>query len=233
VIGTHRTDGTRSSSYGYGMAIFRDRADAARRLARALHHVRGTNLLVLGIPRGGVPIAAEVARALSAELDIIVARKAGAPEQPELALGAVTSDGVRFTNADVIRSLELTVDEVDASFARAALEAQSREQRLRGGRAKPEIEGRTVIVVDDGLATGATLRAAIHSVRRSRPARLIAAVPVGSPETCEEVRHDVDELVCLERPEFFLAIGQFYDSFPQVSDDEVRLILKGEPVAAR
>ncbi len=215
------------------MATFRDRADAARRLVRALAHVSGSHVLVLGIPRGGVPIAAEVARALTAELDIIVARKAGVPEQPELALGAVTSDGIRFTNADVIRSLGLTAPEVEASFARAALEAQSREERLRGDRAKPKIEGRTVIVVDDGLATGATLRAAIRSVRRSRPARLIAAVPVGSPETCDEMRHEVDELVCLERPEFFLAIGQFYDSFPQVSDDEVRSILKGEPVAAR
>jgi putative phosphoribosyl transferase len=217
--------------YGKSMAIFHDRADAGRRLARALRHLRGGDLLVLGIPRGGVPIAAEVAHALSAELDIIVARKAGAPDQPELALGAVTSDGIRFSNADVIGSLGLTAGEVAASFAQAAGEAGSREERLREGRAKPKIEGRTVLLVDDGLATGATLRAAIRSVRRSRPARLIAAVPVGSPKTCEVVRHEVDELVCPERPELFFGIGQFYDSFPQVSDDEVRSILKGEPVA--
>ena len=205
---------------------FVDRTAAGIRLAAALTRYRGSNALVLGIPRGGVPVAAEVARALDAELDVIVARKAGVPDDPELALGAVTSDGTRFVNDDLIGGLGLSQEAVDGAFEKAAREAREREERFRGGRTKPKLRDRTVIVVDDGVATGATMLAALRSVRGASPARLVAAVPVGAPETCDLVAREVDELVCLERPAYFVAVGQFYESFPQVSDEQARELLR-------
>jgi putative phosphoribosyl transferase len=205
---------------------FVDRTAAGIRLAAALTRYRSVNALVLGIPRGGVPVAAEVARGLGAQLDVIVARKAGVPGDPEVALGAVTSDGARFANDDLIEGLGLSTDGVGAAFEKAAREAREREDRFRGGRPMPKMRDRTVIVVDDGMATGATMLAAVRSVRRAKPARLVAAVPVGAPETCELLANEVDDLVCLERPASFRAVGQFYEWFPQVTDEEARELLE-------
>ena len=213
------------------MALFRDRADAGERLAAALRPFAGPDVLVLGIPRGGVPVAAKVAAALGGELDVIVARKAGAPGNRELALGAVTSDGTRYVNDDVVRSLAVTSAELNAAFATASREAAERERRLRGPRATPKVHGRTVIVVDDGIATGATVRAAVRSIRKGRPRRLLVAAPVGALESCGEIESEVDELVCLERPASFFGVGQFYDSFPQVPDEDVQRLLDRSAVA--
>jgi len=177
------------------MALFRDRADAGARLATALQGFRGPDVLVLGIPRGGVPVAAIVAHALGGELDIIVARKAGAPGNPELAIGAVTPDGTRDVNDDVVQALAVTAAELDDAFTTASREAAERERRFRGTRPKPKLHGRTVIVVDDGIATGATIRAAIRSIRKSRPSRLVIAVPVGAPESCAENENEVARAV--------------------------------------
>ena len=203
-----------------------DRTAAGVRLAAALTRYRGVNALVLGIPRGGVPVSAEVARALGAQLDVIVARKAGVPGEPEVALGAVTSDGARFVNDDLIGGLGLSTDAVDAAFEKAAREARERDDRFRGGRPMPKMRDRTVIVVDDGIATGATMLAAVRSVRKAKPARLVAAVPVGAPDTCELLANEVDDLVCLERPPLFMAVGQFYEHFPQVTDEQARQLLE-------
>jgi putative phosphoribosyl transferase len=204
---------------------FLDRRDAGVRLAEQLGAHRGANTLVLGIPRGGVPVAAEVARALDAELDVIVARKLGAPMQPELAVGAVTADGTRCLNEDIARALGLGGAELARAAAEAMAEAARRERRFRRGAAAPDPTGRTVILVDDGLATGATMRAAARSVRRRRPARLVIAVPVGAPEACEAMRAEADEVVCLARPEPFWAVGTHYVDFGQTTDEEVERLL--------
>lgn len=179
---------------------------------------------MLGIPRGGVTVAAEVAHHLGAELDIVIARKLGAPGNPELALGAVTANGGRYVNEALVRELDVTDERLDAEIARQTAEASDRERRLRSAAPAP-IEGRVVIVVDDGLATGATMRAALRSVRRARPKRLVAAVPVGVPDTCADIARECDELVCLERPELLFAVGSWYQRFDQVSDGEVRALL--------
>ena len=204
---------------------FATRARAGALLARKLARYTGRDVLVLGIPRGGVPVAAAIAAALGAELDVAVARKLGAPYHPELAIGAITADGTTYLNPDLVRHLGITTDYL-ASVQRAELaEARRREARFRGARPRPRIEGRTVIVVDDGLATGATMRAAVEAVRRKHPARLIVAVPVGSREACAAMRAVADEIVCLAEPEPFPGVGLHYRSFPQLEDDEVIRIL--------
>ncbi len=216
------------------MKPFRDRTDAGRRLAKALERYRVPRPLVLGIPRGGVPVAAEVARALGTELDVIVARKAGAPGDPELAIGAVTPDGARYVNDDLVGGLGITKAQLEATFARAEREAREREERFRGGREGPRLRGRVVIVVDDGIATGATFRAALRSVRRGHPERLIAAAPVGAPGTHDALRGEADDLVVLDEPPRFSGVSQFYEQFPQVSDAEVSALLRrAEEVTAR
>lgn len=212
-------------SRGRGLR-FVDRADAGRTLAMDLNHYQGQNVLVLGIPRGGVPVAAEVAKALEAELDVIVARKLGAPGQPELAIGAVTANGGRFLNDDVINAIGVRKEYLEEVTEAEMTEAHSREERFRGGRPPVAIQGRTVIVVDDGLATGATMRASVRSVRKHEPAWLVAAIPVGSQEACAALRHEVDEFVCLYEPEAFGAVGYYYDNFEPTLDDEVREILQ-------
>lgn len=213
------------------MSVFRDRADAARRLAAALRAIRGADVLVLGLARGGVPIAAEIADELGGELDVIAACKAGAPGNPELALGAAASDGARYVNDDVVQALGIAPAELEAALQAAGHEAKERERRFRGTRRARRIRGRVVILADDGVATGATLRAAIRSVQKEHPRRLVVAVPVGAPESCAEIERTVDELVCLERPKLFFGVGQFYDSFPQVDDEEVRRLLSRTAVA--
>ncbi|MEW6268033.1 MAG: phosphoribosyltransferase family protein [Thermodesulfobacteriota bacterium] len=207
-------------------ALFEDRRDAGVALARSLARHRGENVLVLGIPRGGVPVAAEVARALEADLDVVVARKLGAPDSPELAIGAVTANGGRYLNDDIIAELGVPASYVERVTAEQRAEAQRRERRFRGPNAMSEMRGRTVIVVDDGLATGATMRAAVRSVRRRKPARLIAAVPVGAAESCAALRKEVDELVCPHERADFGAVGFYYRNFEPTEDDEVQRILR-------
>lgn len=206
---------------------YRNRAEAGSHLAGVLRAVAGADALVLGIPRGGVPVAAEVARALGAELDIIVARKLGAPRQPELAIGAVTSNGGLFIDHELVRDLGVPDAYLDDVAQRESAVARDREVRFRGGRPSPRIGGRTVIVVDDGLATGATMRAAVRSVRKQHPARLIVAVPVGSDEACSLLAREADEVVCPLMPSPFYAVGMYYRDFLPVEDDEVKEILAG------
>jgi putative phosphoribosyl transferase len=216
---------------GGGRPRFRDRVDAGARLAARLERYRGPNTLVLGIPRGGVVVAAEVARRLDADLDVIVARKLGAPGSEELALGAVTANGGRFLNEALIRELGVPERYLAQVTAAQMAEARRREERYRGARAPVPIEGRTVILVDDGLATGATMRAAVRSVRAQGPARLIVAVPVGSVEAVAALREEADEVVCLATPEPFWAVGLYYDHFAPTEDAEVVRLL--EEAAAR
>jgi len=206
--------------------LFRDRRDAGRALAARLERYRGSDTLVLGLPRGGVVVAAEVARRLGAELDVVVARKLGAPISPEVAIGAVTASGERVLNEDLIRELDVSEAYLSGVTAVEQREARRREAWLRGNRPPPRIAGRTVIVVDDGLATGATMRAALRSVRKQSPAHLVVAVPVGSREACEALRAEADEVVCLYTPASFNAVGSYSLKFDQTSDEEVRRLLQ-------
>ncbi len=206
--------------------LFRDRIEAGTVLAKSLGAYRGRGTLVLGIPRGGVVVAAEIARLLEAELDVVVARKLGAPGQPELAIGAVTADGGRFLNDDMLHALQISPSYLDAVTRVQMTEAQHRETWLRNLRPAAPIAGRTVILVDDGLATGATMHAAARALRQRGPARLVAAVPVGTPDACEALRSDVDEVVCPLQPESFGAVGLYYEHFEPVEDEQVRELLE-------
>ncbi len=214
-------------------ALFRDRVDAGAQLAEALRDYRGQDVLVLGIPRGGVVVAAEVAQRLGAELDVIVARKLGAPISRELAIGAVTADGERYLNEDILRELGVSARYLERVTEEEQAEARRREERVRAGRLPARVAGRTVILIDDGLATGATMRAAVRSVRRQGPARLVVAVPVGARETCEELRAEADEVVCLQQPEPFWAVGAHYQHFEPVDDATVQELLRAFAPAAR
>jgi predicted phosphoribosyltransferase len=206
---------------------FLDRVDAGRYLARELEPWRGhPGLLVLALPRGGVPVAYEIARALSAPLDVFVVRKLGVPGREELAMGAVASGGVRVLNEDVIAALGPRAPEaIEQAIRRETEELRRREERYRGTRAFPDLAGRTVILVDDGLATGATMRAAARAVRQRRPVRLIIAVPVASQTTCHEMLDEADDVVCGMIPEAFCGVGQFYENFRQTTDEEVQAYL--------
>jgi putative phosphoribosyl transferase len=206
---------------------FRDRIEAGRRLAEALRPYAGSpNLLVLALPRGGVPVGYEVARALHAPLDVLLVRKLGVPGHEELAMGAIASGGVRIVSEDVIAMLGIP-DRVIATVAAAEEKELERRERLyRDGRPPPNVRGRVVILVDDGLATGATMRAAAAALRTQSPEWLVVAVPVAPPETCGALRAVADDVVCPLSPEPFMAVGAWYDDFAQITDDEVRALLR-------
>jgi putative phosphoribosyl transferase len=206
---------------------FRDRAQAGRLLAERLEaHSGDASLLVLGLPRGGVPVAFEVARALGAPLDVFVVRKLGVPGHEELAMGALASGGMRVLNQEVVLGLGIGEETIARTVAAEHAELDRRERAYRGERGPIEVAGRTVVVVDDGLATGSTMLAAVRALRAQRPRRLVAAVPVAAHETGDRLRPEVDELVCASTPEPFHAVGLWYDDFAPTSDAEVRELLE-------
>lgn len=206
--------------------VFHDRADAGKALAvavadRALHRP-----LVLGLPRGGVPVAFEVARAISADLDVLVVRKLGVPDQPELAFGAIASGGVRVFNADVMQMLPGLKDQaVERILARESSELTRREAAFRGERRYLDFTDRDILLVDDGMATGATMHAAVQAVRQSGPRRVLVAVPTASPEALKRLFGDADEIICLDSPSPYFSVGSYYERFDQTTDQEVRNLL--------
>lgn len=205
---------------------FRDRSEAGRLLAERLRaYASNPNAIVLALPRGGVPVGYEVARALGAPLDIFLVRKLGVPGYEELAMGAVASGGVRVLNADVVKGLRIPEYVIDAVAAWEQQELARRERVYRGDRPEPDVRGRTVILVDDGLATGSTMLAAIQALRQQQPARIVMAVPTAPPATCEEMRTQADDVVCAITPEPFYSVGLWYEDFSQTTDEEVRELL--------
>ena len=184
-------------------------------------------MIVLGLPRGGVPVAAEVARGLKAPLDVFVVRKLGVPGREELAMGAIASGGVRVLNRAVVEGLEIGEDVVEAVAARELHELERREAAYRDDRPPPDVNGKVVIVVDDGLATGSTMRAAVAALRAQGPSRIVVAVPVGSSATCHDLEAEADEVVCARMPVNFLAVGQWYHDFTPTTDDQIRRLLAG------
>ncbi len=208
------------------MIRFRNRTDAGRRLAEKLAaYAHWPDVLVLALPRGGVPVAFEVARSLGAPLDVFVVRKLGVPGHEELAMGAVATGGVRVLNDEIVHGLGIRGSEIETVVAREQQELARRQRLYRGGRPAPEVADKTVILVDDGLATGATMRAAVRALRQQHPQRIFVAVPTASSDTCEALRAEADEVVCLTTPEPFLAVGYWYDDFAQTTDAEVRDLL--------
>lgn len=211
--------------------MFTDRTNAGRRLAEALQHHRGEDAVVLALPRGGVPVAAEISRALAAPLDLLIVRKIGVPAQPELAMGAVVdgADPIVVRNEDVLALTGVSDDAFDAVCARELAEIERRRARYLGGRKPVEVAGRVAIVVDDGLATGVTMRAGLKALAKRKPKRIVLAVPVAPPDTIAEMQRAADEVVCLETPAFFSSIGNHYRDFTQVDDGEVVAALAGVP----
>jgi predicted phosphoribosyltransferase len=210
---------------------FRDRVNAGKVLAEHLRKYAGRpDVIVLALPRGGVPVAYEVAKALGAPLDVFIVRKLGVPGHEEYAMGAVASGGVRVLNEDVVRGLGLNDIAVERVAARELAELNRRERLYRGDRPEPDLKGRTVILVDDGLATGSTMKAAVKALAARGPARIVVAVPIAAADTCQALRREVDEVVCAVTPEPFHAVGLWYDDFRQTSDEEVHdLLAKGRP----
>jgi putative phosphoribosyl transferase len=205
---------------------FRDRAEAGRALAHALSRYAGRDdVVVLALPRGGVPVGYEVAKELGAPLDVFLVRKLGVPGHEELAMGAIATGGVLVLDDRVLRWLGINEDQIQKTLARELDELRRREATYRDGRPLPDLKGKTVILVDDGLATGASMQAAAGAVRRHEPARIVVAVPVASRATCDRFRDEVDEVVCAVTPEPFYAVGNWYEDFSQTSDDEVRELL--------
>ena len=205
---------------------FRNRSDAGQRLAGRLEHLRGKDAVILGLPRGGVPVAAEVARALGAPLDIILVRKLGVPAQPELGMGAIGESDARVINPDVVRYAQVSEAQMAEVERRERAELQRRAQRFRGGAPHEPLAGRIAVIVDDGIATGSTARAACQVARAMGAARVLLAVPVAPPGADVGMRGDADEVICLEMPARFLAIGEWYEDFAQTSDEEVIALLR-------
>jgi len=207
--------------------LFRDRSEAGRVLAaRVIGSISDQDPLVLALPRGGVPVGFEVARVLRAEVDIFLVRKLGAPGHEELAIGAVASGGIRILNTALIKDLHLSQEIIEQITTREHRELKRREVLYRAGSAAIPIRGRTIILTDDGLATGASMKAASKAVRAEGPHRLIVAVPVASRQTCDELRGDVDEVICAETPEPFMSVGSWYDDFRQTTDEDVKMLLE-------
>jgi len=205
---------------------FSNRIEAGRELAEKLDKYAGReDVIVLGLPRGGVPVAYEVAKRLHVPLDVFIVRKLGVPGFEELAAGAIASGGVRVLNEDVMRAIPYADEAIEAVTAKETAELERREQIYREGRPPPELRDRIVIPVDDGLATGATMRAAVKALRERGVAKIVVAVPVAPPDTCHEVEQLADETICLSTPPFFQAVGQYYEDFSQTTDDEVRDLL--------
>lgn len=213
-------------------ARFHNRADAGRRLAGVLREYasRG-DVIVLALPRGGVPVGVEVAQALGAPLDVFIVRKLGLPGHEELAMGAIASGGVQVLNHDLIEQVGIRPDRIEQVARRERLELERRERLYRGDRPFPDLTGKTVILVDDGLATGSTMRAAVEALRSKGPRRIVVAVPVAAPETCEAFRFLADEIVCAVTPEPFHAVGLWYEDFSETTDDEVHELLARVPAA--
>jgi putative phosphoribosyl transferase len=210
---------------------FRDRAQAGQLLSQKLRtYADRPDVIVLGLPRGGVAVAREVARSLRAPLDVFLVRKLGAPGQEELAMGAIATGGVRVLNDDVVRALRISPSVIDSVTAREARELMRRERLYRAGRSALQLAGRTVILVDDGLATGSTMRAAVAALHQAKPARIVAAIPIAAAPTCQELAAEVDQVVCLHTPEPFYSVGFWYEDFSQATDAEIRDLLELEKV---
>ena len=208
------------------MKRFADRAEAGRQLAERLGEYAGRDdVVVLGLPRGGVPVAAEVARALGAPLDVFLVRKLGVPGREELAFGAIALGGARVLNGDVVAMLGIDEDTIEAVARREQTELERRAEAYRGSTEPPDVRGRTAMLVDDGLATGASMRAAVEAVRALGPERVVVAVPAAAAETCSRLARHVDQVVCLLTPEPFFAVGMWYRDFSETSDDDVRAAL--------
>lgn len=207
--------------------LFRDRSDAGRILAGMLdEYAYRPDVVVLALPRGGVPVGFEIARALNVPLDVMVVRKLGVPGHQELAMGAIASGRVRVLNEDVVRMLGISNQIVNEATEREQRELIRRERAYRGDRPPVEVQGRTVILVDDGLATGSTMRAAVAALRQRGPARILIAVPAAAPDTCAELRAEVDDIICAMTPEPFYSVGMWYEDFSQTTDEEVRDLLE-------
>ena len=204
---------------------FRDRRDAGARLAERLEHVRGEDPVVLALPRGGVPVAYEVATRLGAPLDVIVVRKLGVPFQPELGMGAVGEDGVIVLNEEVVRLARVSERQLAEIVARERAEVERRAARFRGGRPRVDVTGRTAVIVDDGIATGGSARAALQVARAQGARRVVLAVPVGAPDTIAAMQGEADEVICVATPFGFMAVGQGYQDFTQTTDDQVVALL--------
>jgi putative phosphoribosyl transferase len=208
------------------LAVFQDRAAAGRVLADRLTNYAGSpDVVVLALPRGGVPVGFQVARSLGAPLEVLSVRKLGVPGREELAMGAIASDGTQVVNRRVVRELGIAEDELQAVAAAEHQELERRERTYRGQRPRPELTGKVVIVVDDGLATGATMWAAVAAIRRQQPARVVIAVPVAAASTCQALEQAADEVVCVSTPALFVAVGQAYRDFGQTTDEEVCALL--------
>lgn len=209
------------------MSLFKDRHDAGKQLAGRLSRYAGdTHAVVLALPRGGVPVAFEVAAALRFPLDVFLVRKLGVPGHEELAMGAVASGGIRVLNEEVIQSLSISEKQIAAVATQEEQELRRRQAAYRGDRPEPQIEGKTIILIDDGVATGASMRAAVAAIRKTGPTRIVVAVPTAASETCEAFGREVEEMICLHTPQPFYSVGQWYEDFSQTTDREVVDLLR-------
>lgn len=217
------------------MALFKDRVDAGKKLAKELSkYANRSDVLILALPRGGVPVAFEVAKELNVRMDVFIVRKLGVPGNEELAMGAISSDNIRVLNEDVVRSFQIPERIINTVSENELKELERRERAYRGDRPKPEISGSTVILIDDGLATGATMRAAAAAIKTKNPAKIVVAVPTGARDTCELFGREVDEVICVATPEPFYGVGAWYGNFSQTTDEEVcELLDKARALPAR
>jgi predicted phosphoribosyltransferase len=217
------------------MALFEDRVDAGKKLAKELlKYANRSDVLILALPRGGVPVAFEVAKELNVKMDVFIVRKLGVPGNEELAMGAISSDNVLVLNEDIVRSFQIPERVINMVAGNELKELERRERTYRGDRPKPEISGSTVILIDDGLATGATMRAAASAIKTKNPAKIVVAVPTGAPDTCELFKREVDEVICIATPEPFYGVGAWYGNFSQTTDEEVcELLDKARALPAR